>query len=462
MDRVSLTAEYLSRVKESGAKAGDLVGRLPESEMLAAFYKGTFLSRPVFLGHAERERTFGDVRNVLDALSSLPDTLFGGDFAAFARAAGLTETQVSAVLRGRGAAMTRQVRADLYLQDGHPQDGHPQGGQFKLLEFNIGSSIGGMDNADLCRGLLEHPLLAGFAAEYRLGFVDTLREQVNNVLVECGFAPEDRPVVALTDWPSYFENEVAYMRQLCLRWRELGLEAYPCHVGQLEVRGGRVWLEDKPVDIVFRTFAISQIADAPEILDPVLDAAERGAVKIFTPLDSAAYASKGALAMLSDEDNRALLSSEQLASVDRLLPWTRTVRPGTVTLESGERADLLEYAVEHRHDLVLKPTSLYGNRGVVLGWTPDLTAQQWRRHLDAALDSPHILQRRVRPTAELFPDENGELRPWNILWGMFSVANGYGGANARATRAELGDVVMNRAHGIHSGPSLYQLAEPTA
>ncbi|MFE0514925.1 hypothetical protein [Streptomyces sp. NPDC058964] len=449
MDRASLTAEYLRRVTESGAKAGELVGRLPESEMLAAFYKGTFLSRPAFLGRAERDLAFGDVRNVMDALSTLPDKLFGGDFAAFARAAGLTEQQVAVASRARGTGMTRQARADLYLQEGG----------FKLLEFNMGSSIGGMDNADIARGLLEHPLLARFAEDHGLGYVDTLREQVNNILVESGFAPGDRPVVALTDWPSYFDNEIRYMRQLALRWRELGLDAHPCHVGQLEVRGGRVWLEDKPVDIVFRTFAISQIVEQPELLDPVLDAAERGEVRIFTPLDTSAYASKGALAMLSDEDNRGLFTPEQSVSIDRLLPWTRIVRPGTVTLESGERADLFEYAVEHRGELVLKPTSLYGNRGVVLGWSPDLTGQEWREQLEAALGTPHVLQRRVRPTPEPFPDENGELRPWNLLWGMFSVVNGYGGANVRATAAELGDVVMNRAHGIHSGPALCELSE---
>ncbi|MEU6920099.1 MULTISPECIES: hypothetical protein [unclassified Streptomyces] len=452
MDRASLTTEYLSRVTENGAKAADLIGRLPESEMLRAFYKATYLSRPVFLGHAERVQAFGDVSTIMGALSRLPDLLFGGDFAAFARATGLTEPQVAAAVRGRGAAMTRQARADLFVQDN----------QFKLLELNIGSSIGGMDNADICRGLLEHPLLAEFAADRNLGYVDTLREQVNNVLVESGFQPGDRPVVALTDWPANFDNEVAYMRLLCERWRGIGLEAHPCHVGQLQVRDGRVWLEDKPVDIVFRTFTISQIVDRPELFDPVLNAAERGEVKIFTPLDTAAYASKGALAMLSDEENRGLFSAEELASVDRLLPWTRMVRPGQVTLEGGERVDLLQHAVDNRHELVLKPTSLYGNRGVVLGWTAGLTAEEWREQVVAAFDAPFVLQRRVRPTAELFPDENGDLQPWNVLWGMFSVVNGYGGANTRAIKAEWGDVVMNRAHGIHSGPALSELCAPDA
>jgi histidinol-phosphate aminotransferase len=450
MDRATLTEQYLARITESGAKSPELIGRLPESDILAAFYRGTYLARPVFLGRAEQVQAHGDLENLRTALSRLPEKLFGGDFAAFARAVGLSEVQVSAVMRGRGTVLTRQTRADMYID----------GTGFKLLELNIGSAIGGMDNAYLCRGLLEHPLLADFARTRRLGYVDTLREQVNNVLLESGFEPGDRPVVALTDWPSNFENEVAYMRLLCDRWGELGLEAYPCHVGQLEARDGRVWLGEKPVDIVFRTFVIAQLlesAEAAALLDPILDAAERGEVKFFTPLDYAAYASKGALAMLSDEGNRGLFEPEVLASLDRILPWTRLARSGPVTLETGERVDLLEYAVEQQDDLVLKPTSMYGNRGVVLGWAPELTAQEWREKIDAALEGPYILQRRVRPVPELFPDENGELQPWNVLWGMFTVANGYGGANARATPSARGTVLVNRANGIHSGPALTEL-----
>ena len=102
---------------------------------------------------------------------------------------------------------------------------------------------------------------------------------------------------------------------------------------------------------------------------------------------------------------------------------------------------------------MIKPTLLGGN-GVVLGWMPGLTAQEWRGHVEAALGSPYVLQRRVRPTPQLFPNTDGDLQPWNLLWGVFSVVTGYGGANVRATPAGLGDVVANRAHGIHSGPTM--------
>ncbi|MGW1786383.1 hypothetical protein ACWCQQ_46040 [Streptomyces sp. NPDC002143] len=455
MDRVSLTAEYLSKLEKSNLKSSELLGALPENKILNSDKpggKGKWLARPMFLGGAELAQLTDDLDNLLTALSSLPDRLFDGDFAAFARAVGLNDEQVSAVLLGRGASMTRQSRADMICDSSG----------FKLLELNMGSTIGGAENVDVCRELLVHPALAEFAERHGLGFVDSLREQVNNVLAESGFSADDRPVVALTEQPGCFEDEVRYMTALCERWREFGLLAEPCHLGQLELRDDRVWLGGKPVDIVVRTFLIRDM-ESPEVralAEAVFAAANRGEVAIFTAMDTSAYASKGALAMLSDERNRGLFSAAELASMDRILPWTRMVRPGTVTLESGERVDLLEYAAAHQRELVLKPTSLSGGRGVVLGWADDVTPQRWREQLTAALGNPFVLQRRVRAELEQLPDGDGELRPFRPVWGVFTGANGFAGASVRAIPETVGDVVVNVSNGAHVGAVLHQKAEP--
>jgi len=451
MDRISLTKEYLAEVTASGARAGELVGSQPESKLLNGLYQGRYLSRPLFLGHDEQVRLAADLENLRTALVSLPDRLFGGDLAAFARAVGMTDVQVSAILRGRGPSVTRQARADMYAD----------AGGIRLLEFNMGSTLGGMDNADMCRALLEHPVLARFAERRGLTYVDTMREQVNNMFVETGFEPGSRPFVALTDWPSSFESLAPYMEQFCERWQALGLDAHPCHIGQLTVRDGRVWLGDRPIDVISRMFLIEDLLEsdeAPALMDPILDAAQRGEVKIFTPMDSELFASKGALAMLSDESNRGRFTGEELASLDRILPWTRMVRAGEVTLEDGSRVGLVEYALAHQEDLALKPTLLHGGHGVLLGWQPDVTAELWRDRLTEALDGPYVIQRRVVQQPELFPDEDGNLREWLVAWGVFTVVNGYGGAFARGTTVESGVGIVNVANGAHAGAVLHRSA----
>src|ERR1039458_2817933 len=101
-DRATLTARYLDNVRLRGARATDLRGSLTESDLLVSIYGGRYLSRPVFIGAAERDQLHADLENLRTALVSLPDRLYGGDLAAFARAAGAAEVQVSAVDRKSG------------------------------------------------------------------------------------------------------------------------------------------------------------------------------------------------------------------------------------------------------------------------------------------------------------------------------------------------------------------------
>lgn len=452
MNRASLTALYLDEVKRRGIPARELVGTQPESEMLNAYYSGRFLSRPLFLGADEQQRLYADVANLRSALESLPNRLFGGDLAAFARAVGMTDLQVSAILRSRGRVVTRQARADIYAD----------ASGFRVLEFNMGSGLAGMDNADMCRALLAHPVLAEFAQEHRLTYVDSLKEQVNNFFVESGFEHGSFPMLAMTDWPSSYATLEPYMRHYALRFRELGLNAHACHAGQLEVRDGGVWLGERRVDIVDRLFMIEDLLEYPDartLMDPILDAAARGEVKICTPMDSQLFASKGALAMLSDEANRGLFDPDELASLDRILPWTRMVRPGPVTLEDGRRVDLLSYALSHQDDLALKPTLLHGGEGVLLGWHKETTTRLWEEQVRAALDGPYVLQRRVRPVPELFPNDDGDVIPWIVNWGVYTVVSGYGGIFARATTVESNIEVINIFRGASVGCALHQQPE---
>ncbi|MFF5333250.1 hypothetical protein [Streptomyces sp. NPDC013181] len=451
MDRVSLTSKYLAELETAGLSSEELLGALPQNKILNSDKPngvGLWLARPVFLGGEELGRLAKDLHNLLSALESLPEKLFGGDFAAFARAVGLTEPQVEAVMQNRGERMTRQSRADLVCD----------GTGFKLLELNLGSAIGGVDNVDVCRELLEVPVLADFAERHGLTFVDSLREQVHNILTETGFSADDHPVVALTEWPSAFSDELPYMTQLCERWAGLGLDATPCHLGQLEARDGRVWLGERAVDIIVRIFLIRDVITpgAARLTAPVFEAARRGEVKIFTPLDTSAYASKAALSLLSDEGNRHVFTAETLASLDRILPWTRRVRREEVTLENGERVDLVEYALAHADDLVLKPTSLSGGKGVVLGWADDLTPDAWRAHVLAALDSPHVVQRRVRPAQETVPVPGGGTDRFRPVWGIITGVNGFIGGSVRAIPSAAGDVVVNVANGAHVGALLHE------
>jgi len=450
LSRAELTEQYLDEVKRRGISAGELVSTQPESVGLQSFYGGRYLSRPLFLGHEETEQLSNDILTMHAALISLPDKLYGGDLAAFGRAVGLSDAQVSAVLRSRGTSVTKQSRADLYLD----------ATGFKLLEFNMGSALGGIDQSDMARALLDQPVLAEFAQAHRLTYVDTMREQVNNMLVESGFERGSRPTLATVDWPASYETLEPYMRHFAVRLDEMGIDAHVGHIGQLEVRDGGVWLGGVKIDIIQRLFMLEDIGDdqdALALMEPVLDAAARGEVKIFTPLDSEMFASKSALAMLSDEANRKHFDAQTLASLDRILPWTRMVRSEPVTLEDGSQVELIDYVLSHQADLVLKPTQLHGGEGVLLGWRADTSAEQWEERVRAAVDGAWVVQRRIRPEVEYFPMPDGDPVPWLVNWGVFTVVNGYGGVFARANTVESDLEVIRLKGGASVGCCLHVL-----
>jgi len=410
-------------------------------------YGGRCLTRPAFLGAAEVAVLERDLGHLHDALTALPDRLHGGDLGAFARAAGMTGPQVTAVLRGSGGAPTRLTRADLYHD----------GTAFRLMELNIGSTVGGLDNAVLNTAVLTEASLAAFVGAHGLAYVDTMAELARMLLAE--FATEDghRPVFAAVDWPESFATLEPQLRDSAAVLGALGVEILPCHLGQLDLSGGRVRLDGRVIDVVYRVFMIEDLLDpaAPELVDPLLRAVERGQVAMFAPMDAELYGSKAALAMLSDEANRHRLDPAERDSLDRLLPWTRMVRAGTVQA-GGEQVELLDYAAAERTELVLKPTMMHGGLGVVLGW--QATPADWDAALRDALDGPYVLQRRIRAVPEPFPAAAGPEQQL-INWGVFTVGRGYGGAIVRGS-TDLGGGVLNSAGGATLGCCFAEI--PTA
>jgi hypothetical protein len=443
----TLTSRYLAEAAALGAHPARLVEVARQLiDLAATSYDGDCLTRPVFLEHAEFSVLRDDLLALHAALASLPARLFGGDVAAFASAVGMTGAQVTAIERAGGQAPTRLGRADLFRDET----------AFRVLELNLGSALGGLDNALLNRAFLTDPAVADFVASHGLSYVDTMDVLVGTLRSECDLPGGARPLIAVADWPESFAVLERQLRYSAAQLARYGLEAVPCHLGQLRAADQRVWLDGRPVDVIYRVFLIKDLLrpEAGELADPVLRAAERGEVKLFAPMDAELYGSKGALALLSDEANRYLFSGVELASLDRILPWTRMVRPGPVTVGGGQ-ADMAEYAGAEREHLVLKPTALHSGAGVIQGWltSPD----EWRRQLSAAMDGPFVLQRRIRPLAEPFPAESGP-RPWVLWWGAFLGTTGYGGAIVRgSTDPDAG--IKSMPHGA-TGTCCFHQAGP--
>ncbi|WP_432972590.1 hypothetical protein [Dactylosporangium sp. CA-233914] len=437
MSRNAVTEAYLAAVAAGRMPADELAKAVRACGLNDAYYEHGHLSRPLLLSRAERERLDADLRCLHAALASLPDRLFGGDAGAFAAAAGAQGPQTDAARTAKGQ-VTRLSRADLYTD--------AEG--FKLLELNVSGAVGGLENAGLNTAYLSSPHFAEFAAGHGLEHIDTMAALCRTLREETGIA-DGRPVVAIVDWPESFPQLETVLRANAERMGRYGIDALACHAGQVRCRDGGVFVDGRRIDVVYRLFLLEDLLrpDGPALLNPLLDAAARGEVAMFTPIASELYGSKAALALLSDERNRDSFDPAELEVIDRVLPWTRMLRPGPVTVD-GERADLLAYARSNRERLVLKATMLHAGAGFVAGWRS--TSDEWDRELCRAEGGPYVLQRRVVPEPELMPEPDGTLRPWVATWGAFLTTRGYAGTFVRAS-ADLSAGAIGYTSGALAG-----------
>ncbi|HEY1620228.1 MAG TPA: hypothetical protein VGG25_21575 [Streptosporangiaceae bacterium] len=411
-----------------------------------------FLTRPAFLEAEEARRVAADSSALLDLLFTLPGRLFGGDLTAMAAAVGLAPVQAEAVVRTAAEHPVRLARADLY----HDGEG------FRLLEYNVSSALGGWDISILNRCLLRDPGLASFAGEEGLTFPDTVAAFAGVILAECaGLDCPSRPVVALADWPSSYPTFGPSLDSMARSLEPFGLEAYGCHAGQLTTRNGHLYLGGRHVDAVYRFIPLSDLLDgpdAPAVAEPMIAAAERGTAHMITGFSAGLFASKGCLALLSDDGHREIFSPAERDLIDRFIPWTRTLRPGPAQV-GGQRVDLVDYVLDSQADLILKPAQLYGGAGVLPGWR--VSHRAWAKAVRAGLGGRVVVQRRVRPATERFPDPAapGGASEQALNWGVIIAGPGYAGTVVRGMPgSDVG--VINLSNGAGATGAFHVMTPP--
>ncbi len=401
-----LALEYLDRIVRDGIDAAELTAAAEASPELADYY-GRFLPNPVFLGSEDCALLTRQLEDIHDLMLSLPERRFDGSLTRYGQLLGLPGPQIALAERAPRAKPPLMARADLYRTETG----------FALLELNFGSSLGGFQCGEINRAMLSHPSLAGFAAEKQLSWVDTAQRLIATALALHAERSSAAPTIALVDWPDTFpiyQSRIEVMARLCQR---AGVEAFACHLGELEGGERGLAYHGRSVNIVYRFFLLEYVHSSAdlELLEPLLRAEENGSVTVLASTAVDLYGYKASLALLSEMAHTPDLDDAERASVACLVPWTRRLHT-LIDDPAGEPVEAVRFALARQSELILKPVSLHSGTGIVTGWT--VSAEEWRRHVEDSLDGPYILQHRVRPA----PDPVlGDRTIENIYsnWGIF-------------------------------------------
>lgn len=422
---------YVVKCLEPGSALRGAVHDMVLPETFAQSYGRLRLDRPLFVPESEISGFADDLATVFRILVSLPERVFGGDRRRFCRALGMDDRLAALMCLGATGQPPLYLRADAY----HDANA------FRLLELNIGSQLGGTDFAQLNRALLRVPAFKDFAERHRLGYVDTVGRLIRTLRAAAEAVTDSEPVVALiesTGGITSYRHVFDALREAML---EHGVRLLLGEVQELGEADGKAVLRGTPLDVVLRYFVAAEVVDDPvarDRLELLVRAHQAGRTVLYTPLEGAMFASKGALAMLHDPLVRERFSAAEQAVVDRTVPWTRLLS------ENGslpaDHAELMARCRTGREGLVLKPGVGHGGKDTVVGHA--VTDEEWRQALLDRVTGDHVVQERVRPVGEPVVDAgSGAVHDWAANWGIFVDPDGYAGCFVRALKPSDGAIV---------------------
>lgn len=284
----------------------------------------------------------------------------------------------------------------------------PERGGLRFTEYNAETPAGASYNDVLVELFLGLPVVREFVKRYELRSQPT-RHMVMHALLNAyreWSGTRAAPRIAILDW-----RDVPTYSEFVLTQDYFRSQGIDCIIGdphEAEYRGGKLYISGQPVDLIYKRVLINELIERGGLDHPVVRAVRENAVCMVNPFRCKILHKKLSLAVLSDEKNRDLFSADELAAIDAHIPWTRRVEERR-TEYRGQPVDLLEFAEQHRDQLVLKPNDDYGGRGIVLGW--EASPDQWSNALKAAAREAFIVQERIEIPTEQYPVfANGHLR----------------------------------------------------
>jgi glutathionylspermidine synthase len=273
-------------------------------------------------------------------------------------------------------------------------------GEMALTEYNAETPAGAGYNDALVASFADLPIMRAFGKRYE-ALPLVARHGVLHVLLEAYEEWAGRrgiPRVAIVDWPEVpTRSEFVLFREY---FEAVGMDTVIADPRELEFRGGRLYADGGPVDLVYKRVLLSELVERCGLETPLLRAVAARAVCMVNPPRSKILHKKASLAVLSDERNTPLFDAEEHAVIAAHIPWTRVVEQRQ-TQHEGRPVDLVPFILESRTRMVLKPNDDYGGAGIVLGWQTDEAG--WEQAVATALASPYIVQQRVPIPSEPYP-----------------------------------------------------------
>lgn len=349
--------------------------------------------RPHFVMESDWKMIKSTCEVVFGALQKVKDAAIGDD--SILDQLGVTEIERDLINIDPGYShVSPTSRLDSFLTDE----------AYSYVELN-GESPAGIAFADSATKIFESlPVMRKFSERYSLQGLEG-RSKLLNVLLDCftefigGSKPERAPTIAIVDlddlptikefelFKEYFESN--------------GFPALICSPRELEFKDQQLSCNGTPIDIVYKRLLVNEYLPIMDDQPDLLRAYRAGAVCMVNSFRGKLVHKKAIFAVLTNERYKHLFNADELAAIDKHIPWTRKFVAEN-TENKGVSIDLVEWTRANSHKLVLKPNDDYGGAGIYIGW--NASSAEWDDAISVALaNGDYLVQERVKTAKETFP-----------------------------------------------------------
>ncbi len=297
-------------------------------------------------------------------------------------------------------------------------DGVPVGTDMKFVEINCDSPAMMMFLDLVGNCLLELEPFAPMRGTYR---PSSAADQLLATLLECyrEFGGQGTPTIAVADWAG---QKTRYEHQrLVEHFEARGYPALVCDPRAFRLVDGKLYVEDRKIDLVYRRALASEIIERRSELEPLLRAYRDGTVCMVNPLRSYVASAKSLLTHLA-----------MTSGVDCI--------PRTLMLDTKEARDMVSASPSR---WVLKKSESHGGEAVVL--PGERSAAAWQAALAASAHEVWIAQEYLDLPRLAMPvaDGNRVSRTEKYYnWNPFIFGGKYSGSIVRVSHTPLINITL--------------------
>lgn len=214
------------------------------------------------------------------------------------------------------------------------------------------------------------------------------------------YGGKGKPAVAVVDWMRTAADGASEGEVLAGLLAAQGMDARFVPPEKLLYANGELSSADRKIDLVVRRILARELLTRWDLTHPLLEAYRNRSVCVVNSFRSEIGLRRALLELLTDENVTTHLAAADRKLLKQAVRWTRVVSARKVKHE-GEEVDLIEWTVNNRERLTLRPDQPSPELRTYAG--SEMTAVAWEYAVKQALRTPYVVQENAGGMPETFP-----------------------------------------------------------